>query len=101
MGKFNNEERGGGSSRGGFGGDRGGRGGFRGRGGAGESRGGGFQRGPPRGRGAPKVFVQQHRLPGVYVARGAQECLVTKNLVPGESVYNEKRISVEVNSEKV
>ena len=100
MGKFNNEERGGGSSRGGFGGDRGGRGGFRGRGGAGESR-GGFQRGPPRGRGAPKVFVQQHRLPGVYVARGAQECLVTKNLVPGESVYNEKRISVEVNSEKV
>jgi fibrillarin-like rRNA methylase len=27
--------------------------------------------------------------------------MVTKNLVPGESVYNEKRISVEVNGEKV
>jgi rRNA 2'-O-methyltransferase fibrillarin len=37
----------------------------------------------------------------VFVARGAQDSLVTKNLVPGESVYNEKRISVEVNGEKV
>ena len=47
------------------------------------------------------MFVQQHRLPGVFVARGQQESLVTKNLVPGESVYNEKRISVEVQGEKV
>lgn len=87
MGKFNNEERGGPGQRG-----HGGRGGDRGR--------------PPRpgfkgGRGAPKVFVQPHRLPGVFVARGAQDSLVTKNLVPGESVYNEKRISVEVNGEKI
>lgn len=37
----------------------------------------------------------------MFVARGAQDSLVTKNLVPGESVYNEKRISVEVNGEKV
>ena len=35
------------------------------------------------------------------MARGGQDCLVTKNLVPGESVYNEKRISVEVNNEKI
>ena len=42
--------------------------------------------------------MQPHRMPGVFVARGAQDCLVTKNLVPGESVYNEKRISVEVNN---
>lgn len=74
MGKFNNEreERGGGRGRGG---DRGGGRGGRGRG-----------RGPPRG--APKVFVQPHRLPGVFIARGPQDALVTKNLVPGESVYN-------------
>ena len=45
--------------------------------------------------------MQPHRLPGVFVARGGQDCLVTKNMVPGESVYNEKRISVEVNGEKV
>ena len=90
---FNNDERGGRGGdrgRGGFGGDRG-RGGPRGRGRGGP---GGF-RGGPRG---PKVFVQPHRMPGVFVARGAQDCLVTKNLVPGESVYNEKRISVEVNN---
>jgi len=97
MGKFNNEggSRGGdrGRGRGGDrgGGDRGGRGGGRGRGGGG--------RGPPRG--GPKVFIQPHRLPGVYIARGPQDKKKKKNMVPGESVYNEKRISVEVNGEKV
>ena len=33
---------------------------------------------------------------GVFVARGKEDALVTKNLVPGEAVYGEKRISVEV-----
>lgn len=90
MGKFNND---GGDRGGGRGGARGGgmRGGAGGRGG----RGGGFGgRGGPRG---PKVFVIPHRIKGVYVAKGPQDTLVTKNLVPGESVYNEKRIGVEVN----
>jgi rRNA 2'-O-methyltransferase fibrillarin len=87
-----------GGARGGRGGDRGDRGDRGGRGGRG--------RGGPRGgrggmRGGAKVFVQTHRLPGVYVAKGSQDSLVTKNLVPGESVYNEKRVSVEVNGEKV
>lgn len=86
MGKFNNE----GDNKGGFrGGDRGDkrppfRGGARGPPG----------RGGPRG---PKVFVIPHRIKGVFVAKGPQDTLVTKNLVPGESVYNEKRIGVEVN----
>ena len=52
-------------------------------------------------RGGAKVFVIPHRLKGVFVAKGPQDTLVTKNLVPGESVYNEKRISVEVNGDKV
>ena len=34
--------------------------------------------------------------PGVFIARGREDALVTRNLVPGESVYGEKRISVEV-----
>lgn len=88
MGKFNNE--GNGRDREDRG--RGGRGGDRGRGGRGGDRGRGGRGGPKRG--GPKVFVQPHRLPGVYIARGPQDALVTKNLVPGESVYNEKRISV-------
>ncbi|KAK5090203.1 Small subunit processome complex component [Lithohypha guttulata] len=109
--------------RGGFG-DRGGRGGFGDRGGRGGGRGGSFGgRGAPRGgggRGAPrgrggdrggrggrggakpgirggaKVVIEPHRHPGVFVARGGKEdLLVTKNLTPGESVYGEKRISVD------
>ena len=32
---------------------------------------------------------------GIFVARGKEDLLVTKNLVSGESVYGEKRISVE------
>ncbi|KAF8604639.1 Fibrillarin [Ceratobasidium sp. AG-I] len=105
---------GGGGGRGGFGGDRGGRGGrgggrggFGARGAAG-GRGGG--RGAPggRGRGAgggrggrggarggANVVLEPHRHPGVFVAKGKEHLLVTRNLVPGESVYGEKRISIE------
>lgn len=32
----------------------------------------------------------------MFVARGKEDALVTKNLVPGSEVYGEKRISVEV-----
>ncbi|XP_028920306.1 rRNA 2'-O-methyltransferase fibrillarin [Ornithorhynchus anatinus] len=110
-------ERGGRGGRGGFGG-RGGRGGFGDRGGRGGGRGGGFRggrgggfqspggrgRGTPRGRGrggrggfqgGKKVTVEPHRHEGVFICRGKEDALVTKNMVPGESVYGEKRISVE------
>uniref|UniRef100_A0A2P2LHY9 Putative mediator of RNA polymerase II transcription subunit 36b n=1 Tax=Rhizophora mucronata TaxID=61149 RepID=A0A2P2LHY9_RHIMU len=64
---------------------RGGRGGGRGRGGRG---GGGM-------KGGSKVVIEPHRHEGVFVAKGKEDALVTKNLVPGEAVYNEKRISVQ------
>lgn len=59
-------------------------------------------RGAPRGgrggaggaRGGAKVIVEPHRHAGVFVARGKEDLLVTKNLTPGESVYGEKRISI-------
>ena len=35
-------------------------------------------------------------LSGVFIARGKEDALVTRNMVVGESVYGEKRISVEV-----
>lgn len=95
MVKYENE---GGRGRGNFRGGRGGndrgfdRGGDR----------GGTRRGPPRGgpRGGPKrgakVYVIPHKYDGVYIAKGSgADLLCTKNFVPGESVYNEKRISVE------
>ncbi|CCC71857.1 hypothetical protein NCAS_0I01890 [Naumovozyma castellii] len=93
-----------GGSRGGFGGGRGGarggsRGGFGGRGGSrGGARGGrGGARGGAAGgnRGGAKVIIEPHKFAGVYIARGKEDLLVTKNMAPGESVYGEKRISVE------
>jgi len=103
-----------GGSRGGFGGgrggDRGGRGGFGGgrggdrggRGGRGGGRGGGGRGGRGGGmRGGAKVFVEQHRHEGVFISRGKEDALVTKNMVPGESVYGEKRISVDTAEGKV
>jgi len=46
------------------------------------------------------VLVQPHeRFAGVFVLRGKDDALVTKNLTPGESVYNEKRVSVENKNE--
>ncbi|ORX74592.1 Fibrillarin [Linderina pennispora] len=94
-----------GGSRGGFGGGRGGArgGGFGGRGGAtrgaprGGARGGRGGRGGARGgaKGGAKVIVEPHRHEGIFIARGKEDLLVTKNLVPGESVYGEKRISVD------
>ncbi|GAA5869865.1 hypothetical protein JCM16303_001823 [Sporobolomyces ruberrimus] len=108
--------RGGFSARGGAGGRGGGRGGFGGgdRGGRGGARGGARGRGGPpgrgggrggarggkggvgaKGKGAPKVILEPHRHPGVFVAKGKEHLLVTRNLVPGDSVYGEKRISIE------
>lgn len=48
-----------------------------------------------------KVMIEPHRHPGVFVARGKEDYLVTKNLVPGESVYGEKRISVETDGKTI
>ncbi|XP_028282270.1 rRNA 2'-O-methyltransferase fibrillarin [Parambassis ranga] len=114
----------GGRGRGGFGDRGGGRGGFRGgRGGGFKSpEGGGFRgrgggRGAPRGRGGRgggrggrggfggfgggrKVLIEPHRHEGVFICRGKEDALVTKNMVVGESVYGEKRINVEEGESK-
>lgn len=90
------------------GGFRGGRGGG-GRGGRGGGRGGGGKppfRSPGRGRGrggrggggmrgGKIVVVEPHRHEGVFIARGKEDALVTRNIVPGETVYGEKKITVE------
>ncbi|KAJ1730995.1 Small subunit processome complex component [Coemansia biformis] len=84
----------GGGRGGSFGGRGGGRGGsFGGRGGG--ARGGARGGGRGGARGGAKVIVEPHRHEGIFIARGKEDLLVTKNLVPGESVYGEKRISVE------
>ncbi|KAL9663644.1 hypothetical protein QQ045_019035 [Rhodiola kirilowii] len=89
----------GGRGRGGFSGGRGGDAlSSRGRGRGGGGRGGARGRGGGRGggmKGGSKVVVEPHRHEGVFVAKGKEDALVTKNMVPGEAVYNEKRISVQ------
>ncbi len=49
-------------------------------------------------KGGVKVMIEPHRIAGVFVAKGKEDALVTRNMDPGHSVYNEKRIAVEVGS---
>ena len=46
-------------------------------------------------RGGKSVIIEPHRHAGVFIARGKEDALVTKNLVPGEKVYGEKAIEVD------
>ena len=45
--------------------------------------------------------MEPHRHAGVFIARGKEDALVTKNMAVGESVYGEKRISVEDEAGKI
>ncbi|KAF8380202.1 hypothetical protein HHK36_027684 [Tetracentron sinense] len=47
------------------------------------------------------AVVEPYRHEGVFIGKGKEDALVTKNLVPGEAVYNEKRISVLVPGARV
>ena len=46
-------------------------------------------------KGGSKVVIEAHRHAGIYIARGKEDALVTKNMTPGVSVYGEKRITVD------
>lgn len=89
-------------TRGSSGGGRG-----RGRGGGGGGGGGGDRQrrgGPAKNKNRRKkgitVSVEPHRHEGVFIYRGAEDALVTLNMVPGVSVYGEKRVTVMENGEK-
>lgn len=51
----------------------------------------------PLTEGINQLFLQEpHRHPGVFVIRGGKEDgIATRNIAPGESVYGEKRVSVD------
>jgi rRNA 2'-O-methyltransferase fibrillarin len=51
-------------------------------------------------KGGAKVVVVPHRHAGVFVAKGKDDALCTKNLDPGNSVYGEKRVTVEAEDSK-
>ena len=41
------------------------------------------------------MVIEPHRFEGVFVSKGKDDSLVTKNMAPGESVYGEKRLVAE------
>ncbi|EPB74758.1 putative rRNA 2'-O-methyltransferase fibrillarin [Ancylostoma ceylanicum] len=46
-------------------------------------------------KGGKTVVVEPHRYEGVFIVKGKEDALATKNMVVGESVYGEKRVSVD------
>jgi rRNA 2'-O-methyltransferase fibrillarin len=44
--------------------------------------------------GGNRIIIEKHRHFGVFIARGKEDALCTKNYVLGESVYGEKRILI-------
>ena len=99
----------GGRGKGDFGGGKGmgGRGGGKGKGdggkggtgkGGGKGKGGKGKGGKGKGgkaKGGSKTVVEPHRHKGIFISRGKEDVLVTRNLVAGDAVYGEKRISTE------
>jgi len=51
-------------------------------------------------KGGAKVVVIPHRHAGIFVAKGKDDALCTKNMDPGNSVYGEKRVTVEAEDTK-
>jgi len=52
-------------------------------------------------RGGAKVIITAHdRFQGVFIAKGKEDALVTKNMDPGNSVYGEKRMDQETDGVK-
>lgn len=48
------------------------------------------------------MIIKPHPLfEGVFVGRGKEDVLLTKNMIPGSSVYGEKRISVSLADKKI
>jgi rRNA 2'-O-methyltransferase fibrillarin len=47
-------------------------------------------------RGGAVTIIEPHEaFEGVFVMRGKEDALMTRNSFPGESVYNEKRVSID------
>nr|UXY87687.1 fibrillarin like-protein [Cryptomonas curvata] len=48
-----------------------------------------------------KLLIEKHKHCGIFIARGKEDALCTKNLFPGESVYGEKRVLVFSEEQKI
>lgn len=60
------------------------------------------RRGTALGSAARNAIIEPHpKFPGVYIGRGKEDMLLTKNMLPGTAVYGEKRVSVPLATGKV
>jgi len=47
------------------------------------------------------MVIEKHRLEGIFIAKGKDDALATRNMDPGFSVYGEKRVTVEEGESKI
>jgi len=57
-----------------------------------KGKGKGKDKGKGKGKGKAQVIIEPHRCEGVFISKGRDDSLVTRNMAPGESVYGEKRL---------
>lgn len=56
-------------------------------------------KGKGKGKGKAAVVIEPHRFEGVFISKGKDDSLVTRNMSPGESVYGEKRLVADAAAE--
>lgn len=60
------------------------------------------RRGTSLGNASKGVIIEPHpKFNGVFIGRGKEDMLLTKNMIPGSSVYGEKRVSVSLPDKKI
>lgn len=60
------------------------------------------RRGTSLGSASKGVIIEPHpKFSGVFIGRGKDDMLLTKNIVPGSTVYGEKRVSVTAGVKKI
>lgn len=60
------------------------------------------RRGTSLGNASKGVIIEPHqKFNGVFIGRGKEDMLLTKNMIPGSSVYGEKRVSVSFPDKKI
>lgn len=60
------------------------------------------RRGTPLGRASKSAIVEPHpKFDGVFIGRGKEDMLLTRNMVPGSAVYGERRVCVSLPDKKI
>lgn len=47
------------------------------------------------------IIIPHPKFPGIFIGRGKEDMILTKNMIPGTTVYGEKRVSVSIPDKKI